>query len=160
MSSVFLDTIVWRNNRLEVLCEKDALRNFAKFTVKHQCQWLFLNKVVDLRPANILKKSLCMRLLRGSFLQSLEDVSPQHKLCDCADQFNVKMSTVHSCTRLFLLFSLNICTTSSHFSAVLLLMFLCFLSVSLPHLTQLVGWVQIWKKTFCENSQKFDYIYI
>ena len=58
----------WRNNRLEVFCEKDALRNFAKFTLKHQCQWLFLNKVVDLRPANLLKKSLCMRLLRGSFL--------------------------------------------------------------------------------------------
>ena len=67
MSSVFLDTIVWRNNRLEVFCEKDALRNFAKFTGKHQCQWLFLNKVVDLRPANLLKKESLHAVLAQFF---------------------------------------------------------------------------------------------
>ena len=67
MSSVFLDTIVWRNNRLEVFCENDALRNFAKFTGKHQCQWLFLNKVVDLRPANLLKKESLHAVLAQFF---------------------------------------------------------------------------------------------
>ena len=35
----------------------------------------------------------------GSLLWSLEDVSPQHKSCDCpADQFNAKTSTVYGCS--------------------------------------------------------------
>ena len=33
----------------EVFYKKDALRNYAKFTGKHLCQSLFLNKVVGLR---------------------------------------------------------------------------------------------------------------
>ena len=35
-----------------------VLRNFEKFTAKHQCQSLFLNKVAGLRPATLLKKRL------------------------------------------------------------------------------------------------------
>ena len=38
----------------EVFYEKDVLRNFAKFTGKHLCQGIFLNKVADLRPATLL----------------------------------------------------------------------------------------------------------
>ena len=40
--------------------KKDVLRNFAKFTGKHLCQRLFLNKVAGLRPmaCNFIKKSL------------------------------------------------------------------------------------------------------
>ena len=34
-----------RSSRLEVLCRKEAFRNFAKFTGKHLCQGLFFNKV-------------------------------------------------------------------------------------------------------------------
>ena len=35
----------------------------------------------------------------GSLLWSLEDLSPQHKSCDCpADQFNAKTSTVYGCS--------------------------------------------------------------
>ena len=38
-------TICSRSSRAEVFCKKDVLRNFAKFTVKHQCQRLFLIKL-------------------------------------------------------------------------------------------------------------------
>ena len=36
-----------RNSCPEVFCEKGILRNFAKFTGKHQCQNLFFNKVAS-----------------------------------------------------------------------------------------------------------------
>ena len=39
-----------RSSRPEVFCKKGVLRNFAKFTGKHLCQSLFLNKVAGLRP--------------------------------------------------------------------------------------------------------------
>ena len=35
----------FRSSRPEVFCEKGVLRNFAKFTGKHVCESLFLNKV-------------------------------------------------------------------------------------------------------------------
>ena len=38
-----------RSRRQEVFCIKGALRNFAKFTEKHQCQNLFLNEVASLK---------------------------------------------------------------------------------------------------------------
>ena len=38
-----------RSSHPEVLCEKVALKNFAKFTEKHLCQSLFFNKVAGLR---------------------------------------------------------------------------------------------------------------
>ena len=48
---------ILRSSRLEVFCEKGVLRKFAKFTGKHLCQRLFLNKVAGLRPAsNFIKK--------------------------------------------------------------------------------------------------------
>ena len=45
----------------------------------------------------ILHETFCSSC--GSSLWSLEEVSPQHKSCDCADQCNAKTSTVHGCTR-------------------------------------------------------------
>ena len=36
--------------------KKGVLKNVTKFTGKHLCQSLFLNKVVDLRPATLLKR--------------------------------------------------------------------------------------------------------
>ena len=65
-----------RSSRPEVLCEKDVLRNFAKFTGKHQCQSHSLNKVAGLET--LLRKRLCRRcfpvnfakFLRTPFLQS------------------------------------------------------------------------------------------
>ena len=41
--------------------KKGSRRNFAKFTGKHLCQSLFLNKVARLRPATLLKKRLWHR---------------------------------------------------------------------------------------------------
>ena len=38
-----------KNNRPEVFCKKDVLKNFEKFTEKHLCQNLFFNKVAGLR---------------------------------------------------------------------------------------------------------------
>ena len=38
------------------MVRKGVLRNFTKFTRKHLCQSLFLNKVAGLRPASLLKK--------------------------------------------------------------------------------------------------------
>ena len=43
---------------------KGVLRNFAKFTRKHLCQNLFLNKVAGLNPVNFAK------FLRKLFLQN------------------------------------------------------------------------------------------
>ena len=97
MSSLVLDT--YSDNRPEVFCKKGVLRNFAKFRRKHLCQRLFSNKVEGIRPENLLKEILCTRFSYGYSLWKLEDVSPQHKSCDCADQFNTKTSTVHGCTR-------------------------------------------------------------
>ena len=34
-----------RSTRPEVLCKKEVLRNFSKFTGKHLCQSLFFNKL-------------------------------------------------------------------------------------------------------------------
>ena len=42
----------------EMFYKKGALRNFTKFTLKHQCQSLFFNKVAGLGPANLSKKRL------------------------------------------------------------------------------------------------------
>ena len=47
-----------RNSCPEVFCKKGVLRNFVKFTGKHLCQNLFLNKVAGLSPATLLKKKL------------------------------------------------------------------------------------------------------
>ena len=45
----------------EVFCKNGVLRNFSKFTGKHPCQSLFLNKVARLRPAHLSKKRLWHR---------------------------------------------------------------------------------------------------
>ena len=54
-----------------MFCRKGVLRNFAKFTRKHLCQSLFLNKVVCLRPATLLKKRLWHRCFPVNFTKFL-----------------------------------------------------------------------------------------
>ena len=39
------------SSRPDVFSKKGVIENFAKFTEKHQCQSLFLNKVTGVRPA-------------------------------------------------------------------------------------------------------------
>ena len=60
-----------RSSRQEVFCKKGVLRNFAKFTGKHLCQSLFLNKVAGLRSATLLKKKLWHRRLPVKFAKFL-----------------------------------------------------------------------------------------
>ena len=62
----FFNGSVIRSSRPEVFFKKSVLRNFAKFTGKHQCEGLFLYEV---RPVTLLKKRLwhrCFLLKRGS----------------------------------------------------------------------------------------------
>ena len=60
-----------RNSCPEVFCEKGVLRNFAKFTGKHQCQNLFFNKVASLRPPTLFKKRLWHRCFTVNFQKFL-----------------------------------------------------------------------------------------
>ena len=53
----------------EVFYKKGVLENFTKFTEKHQCQSLFFNKVVNHRPATLLKKRLWHRCFPVNFLK-------------------------------------------------------------------------------------------
>ena len=47
---------ICRSSHQRCSVRKGILRNFAKFTGKHLCQSLFLNKVVGLRPTTLLKR--------------------------------------------------------------------------------------------------------
>ena len=51
-------SLIWigRGSCSEVFCIKGVLEKFAKFSGKHLCQSLFLNKFAGLRPATSLKK--------------------------------------------------------------------------------------------------------
>ena len=77
-TGVCKDPSDYRSSRPEVFCKKSLLKNFTKFTGKHQCQSLFFNKVACLRPVTVLKKRLWHRcfpvnfakVLRTSFLQN------------------------------------------------------------------------------------------
>ena len=70
----FLHAFV-RSSRPDVLCKKGVLRNFGKFIEKHMCQKLFFNKVAGVRPATLLKKSLCHRCFSVNFAKFLQSTS-------------------------------------------------------------------------------------
>ena len=70
----FLHAFV-RSSRPDVLCKKGVLRNFGKFIEKHMCQKLLFNKVAGLRPATLLKKSLCHRCFSVNFAKFLQSTS-------------------------------------------------------------------------------------
>ena len=64
---------VLRSSRPEAFCKKCVLRDFAKFKGKRLCQILLFNKVVGLRSANLLKKSLwhrCFPVNSAKFLRT------------------------------------------------------------------------------------------
>ena len=58
-------------SRPEVLFKKGVLRNLTKFTGKHLCQSLFLNKVAGLRPTTLLKKKLWYKYFPVNFVKFL-----------------------------------------------------------------------------------------
>ena len=62
---------IYRSSHQEVLCNKCVLRNFAKFTRKHLCQSLFLNKVSVLRHATLLKKGVWRKCFLVNFAKFL-----------------------------------------------------------------------------------------
>ena len=66
-----IETRIYRNSRPEVFCKKGVLRNFVKFTRKHLCQSLFLNKITGLRPVTLLEKRLWRRCLSVNFAKFL-----------------------------------------------------------------------------------------
>ena len=56
-----------RSSRPEAFCKKGVLRHFGKYL----CQSLFLNKVVGLSPATLLKKRLWYRCFPVNFVKFL-----------------------------------------------------------------------------------------
>ena len=56
----------------EEFCKKDVLKNFAKFTEKHLCQSLFINKVAGLSlRSTLLKKKIWLRCFPVNFAKFL-----------------------------------------------------------------------------------------
>ena len=49
-------SFIFRSSHLEVYLNIVTLKNFAKFTTKHLCRSIFLNKVIRYRPETILKR--------------------------------------------------------------------------------------------------------
>ena len=62
----FAQFVIIRSRHHRFSLRKGDLRNFSKFTRKHLCQTLFLNKVADLKPTSI-KKRLWHRCFPVSF---------------------------------------------------------------------------------------------
>ena len=58
-----------RSSDPEVFCKKGVLRNFAKFTGKHLCQRLFLNKVIY-KKVNFIKKETLTRVFSCEFCET------------------------------------------------------------------------------------------
>ena len=67
--------VVFRSSRQRCSMKKKVIsRNFIKFTEKHLCQSLFINKVADLSPGILLKKRLwnrCFPMNFAKFLRTL-----------------------------------------------------------------------------------------
>ena len=70
-----------RSGRPELFCENGALRNYVKFTGKHQCESLFLNKVTGLWPATLLKKETLAQVFSVNFTKFLRTpfLTEQHR---------------------------------------------------------------------------------
>ena len=66
-----LTLITARSSHQGCSVKRRVLRNFAKFTGKHPCQTLFLNKVADLKPITLLKKRLWHRCFPVNFAKFL-----------------------------------------------------------------------------------------
>ena len=62
---------VVRSSQQRCSVTKGVHRNFAKFTGKHLCQSLFLNKVSVLSPATLLKKRFWHRCFPVNFAKFL-----------------------------------------------------------------------------------------
>ena len=57
-----------------MLFKKDAFKNVTKFTEKHLCQSLFLNKVTGLRPATLLEKIIRHKVFSSEFYKIFKSI--------------------------------------------------------------------------------------
>ena len=60
-----------RSRRPKVLCKKDVLRNFARFTGNELYQRLFFDKIVGLRPASLFKRKFWHKCFCVNFVKFL-----------------------------------------------------------------------------------------
>ena len=67
----FIVLLTYRSSHQKYSMKEGILRNFTKFTGKHLCQSLFLNKVAGLTPATLLKKRLWHRYFPVNFVKFL-----------------------------------------------------------------------------------------
>ena len=68
-TDVCKDPSDYRSSRPETFCKKVVLRDFAKFTAKHLCQSLFLNKV-----AGFIKKRLWQWCFPVNFVKFFKNI--------------------------------------------------------------------------------------
>ena len=61
-----------RSSRPEVFYKKGVLKNFAKFTGKHQCQSLFLIKLLA-EACNLIKKKTLAQVFSYEFCENLKN---------------------------------------------------------------------------------------
>ena len=52
-----------------MFCKNGVLKNFAKFTEKHLCYSLFINKIAGLRPATLLKRETLAEVFSCEFCE-------------------------------------------------------------------------------------------
>ena len=70
-----------RSSHRRCFIKEDVLKNFAKFTGKHLCQSLFVNKIAGLRPqaCNFIKKRLLHRHFSENFAKFSRTLFLQNK---------------------------------------------------------------------------------
>ena len=56
IANLWVKFLIYRSSHWRCSVRKGVLKTFAKFTGKHLCQNLFLNRVTGLRPATLLKR--------------------------------------------------------------------------------------------------------
>ena len=85
------DVSISRSSHQRCYIKEGVLRNYIKFTGKHLCQSLFLNKVAGLRPATLLKKRLWHRCFSVKFVKFLRSPFYRTPLDDC---FFIRMTKI------------------------------------------------------------------
>lgn len=64
------NSIIVRNSRLELFCQKTIFKIFAKFAGKYLSSRLFFSKVIGLQSATLFKKSLQRRCFPVNFINT------------------------------------------------------------------------------------------
>ena len=78
----------------EVLCKKGILKNFTKFTGKHLCQSLFLNKIVGQSPVcNPIKKKTMTQVFSCEFCEIFKNTFFKENLWITASVLQFLMRT-------------------------------------------------------------------